>query len=65
MREIKLSDLPEGAVVINGNVASFELPNPDNPDKPIQGSAVVVGDSLHLFTDRSSIQKRFLAYHGL
>ena len=59
MRQVPLSDLPEGAVVINGNVASFELPNPDNPDKPIQGSAVVVGAALHLFTDRSSIQKRF------
>ena len=65
MKKVPLTDLPEGAVVINGNVASFELPHPDNPAKPIPGSAVVVGDSLHLFTDRSSIQKRFLAHHGL
>lgn len=65
MREIKLSDLPEGAVTINGQIASFELPNPDNPLKPIQGSAQVVGDYLHLFPDRSSIQKRFLAHYGL
>ena len=65
MREIRLSELPEGAVTINGSVASFELPNPDNPAKPIQGTAQVVGESLHLFTDRSSIQKRFLAHYGL
>lgn len=64
MREIKLSDLPEGAVTINGQIASFELPNPDNPLKPVQGTAQVVGDYLHLFPDRSSIQKRFLAHYG-
>ena len=65
MREIPLSALPQGAVTINGSVASFELPNPDNPAKPIQGSAAVVGQALHLFPDRSSIQKRFLAHYGL
>lgn len=65
MREIQLDALPDGAVTINGQIASFELPNPDNPLKPIQGSAQVVGEALHLFPDRSSIQKRFLAHYGL
>ena len=64
MREIQLDALPEGAVTINGSIAAFELPNPDNPLKPIQGSAQVVGEALHLFPDRSSIQKRFLAHYG-
>ena len=65
MRQINLADLPDGAVTISGSIASFELPNPDNPLKPIQGSAQVVGQALHLFPDRSSIQKRFLAHYGL
>lgn len=65
MREIALSDLPDGAVTIRDGVAWFEIPNPDNPSKPIQGSAIVVGDKIHLFTDRSSTAKRFLAFHGL
>lgn len=64
MREVLLSDLPEGAVTINGNVASFELPNPDNPDRPIRGTAMIEGGRLQLFTDRSSIQKRFCAHYG-
>ena len=64
MREIQLDALPEGAVTINGSIAAFELPNPDNPLKPIQGSAQVVGEALHLFPGRSSIQKRFLAHYG-
>lgn len=65
MRQVQLSELPEDAVTISGQIASFELPNPDNPLKPIQGSAQVVGEALHLFPDRSSIQKRFLAHYGL
>lgn len=64
MRDVKIADLPDRAVTINGSVASFALPNPDNPARPIQGTAQVVGDYLHLFPDRSSIQKRFLAHYG-
>ena len=64
MRDVKIADLPQGAVTINGQIASFALPNPDNPLKPVQGTAQVVGDYLHLFPDRSSIQKRFLAHYG-
>ena len=49
MRQVQISELPDGAVTINGSIAAFELPNPDNPLKPIQGSAQVVGEALHLF----------------
>lgn len=64
MKEIQLDDLPQGAVAVNGNVASFEIPNPDNPDRPIRGTATVEGGRLQLFTDRSSIQRRFCAHYG-
>lgn len=67
MREIPLADLTEGAVTLNEaeTVASFELPNPDDPERPIKGTFAVSGGNLQAFTDRSSTQKRFLAHHNL
>ena len=65
MRIVPLSDLPEDAVTIDGDVARFSLPNPHDPDKPLTGSLTVVEGAVHVFDERSSLGKRFLNHHGL
>lgn len=55
----------QGDYVRTGNVATFTLPNPDNPDKPILARVGIVGEFFEFHPDRSSDQRRILASLGL